>query len=204
MQKCVPLQEKRSKTEQQPKQKHSFTSAARLFILQIPPKSSSNEAKLNWYIQNAKPWRIWKTTRLCVLYKVILLPIEIVYLRLWGIKREHKIMTTIKYVSLGSWLAEGRCCGSSGQRVKLLHMGVYLVMHFEHYVAHAQTLSYSMSSPQLRPIYPHPLCISEPNMATESFWGPFQANRKIRTTSGPRNNALLKRTNHPHCCTADI
>lgn len=73
-----------------------FTGAVSLLILQIPPKGYSNKAKLNWYMWKARPHRIWKTKRLNT---VTLLPIEIVYLRLWGIERELKIMTIIKYMS---------------------------------------------------------------------------------------------------------
>lgn len=46
-----------------------------------------HKAKLIWSIQKAKPQRIWKTTRLCVFYRIILLPIEIGCLKLWSIKR---------------------------------------------------------------------------------------------------------------------
>lgn len=83
-------------------------------------------------------------------------------------------------------------------------------MHFEHCLAHAHTLSHSLLPPETilcTQVWPRKTLSCFTYLWTshghqKSFRGLFQADRKIHTTSGPSNNALLKWTNHPSCAGA--
>lgn len=142
----------------------------RHFILQILPKSSSNKAKLIWPIQKAKPQRIWKTTRLCVLYRIILLPIEIGYLSLWGIKRGHKIITIIKYIS---WRLLGflMCWGHWAESKTLICRFLSSQARWALYSPFPDPLLLHTSLKTISALHTWPhqtlLCTSEPNRATE-------------------------------------
>lgn len=100
---------RRNKAEQDKSnlKKFSFSSAARLLYSKIP-LSFSNKAKSKSIGQKEKPQSIWKTTKLCVLKRIMLPPTEVVYLKLCDTKRELKIMTITECIYcrlLGSWLA---------------------------------------------------------------------------------------------------
>lgn len=90
--------------------------------------------------------------------------------------------------SLGSWRAEG-----TGQRVKLRHVGFYLLTHVEHYTVHAQTLFYSTQHwKPAPPLTPGPI---------KHFSVPLSLTRPqkelLRPISGPEEDSHLVRPRQP-------
>lgn len=186
--------------------KTSFTSAARLSVLQNAPKISSNKAKLSWLMHTKGKGAGFGKPPGSVFCTEILLPIEITYLSCEISKRISR-----SRLSLNTFTEGPGCPACWGQVLRIIRaenktctVAFRLITHSEHDWALAQPVCATPSVETLS-LKPPQQTLASPHLRTshghsESGWCLSQTDRDTHPTPGPSDSAPRKWTNRSQLC----